>query len=111
LADPPACRPVRVNWPVLLMQALRSSRWRIAQVELVGAVECDSPAPIRVLNVGDVYEVTDRDYQAALLLLGPEVTQRLRWAVQRDEWLLTDQGLAEQLWRVLAERGWLRKPT
>lgn len=93
------------------MQALRADRWRIAQVELVGTVECDSPAPIRILNIGQTYEITDRDYQAALKVLGVAQAERVRWAVQRDEPMPTDQLAAEQLWRVLAERGWLREPT
>lgn len=93
------------------MQALREDRWRIAQVELVGAVECGGPAPIRILNIGQTYEITDRDYQAALAELGPNVTQHIRWAVQRAEPMPTDQFAAEHLWRVLAERGWLREPT
>ena len=93
------------------MQALRADRWRIAQVELVGTVECDSPAPIRILNIGQTYEITDRDYQAALKALGANLTQHIRWAVQRDDPMPTDQFAAEQLWRTLAERGWLGKPT
>ncbi|WP_155300166.1 hypothetical protein [Deinococcus kurensis] len=53
------------SWPILLAQAMRKGTWVIAQVQLVGAVECRVPSPSTVLRVGDRWQVTDSGMRVA----------------------------------------------
>lgn len=123
-APPPAVADTRRDWPMLLLQALRGNRWVVAQVKLIGKVECDSPSPIRVLEIGGRYEITNREYDAALQISGPQATQTIRacllrestWSQQGTEYVQTiptyneyELKLFERLWRVLAEHGWIAR--
>lgn len=110
IPNPPACEPSQLDWPGMLMQALRDDHWRIAQVELVGKVECPSPSPIRVLCIGGIYEVTDRQYQKALQILGADEADKIRQAIRRETPSPSDYPSAMALWQVLAEQGWLAQP-
>lgn len=126
---PPALRDQHRDWPMLLLFALRDSRWRVAQVQLVGSVECASPSPIRVLAIGSRYEITDRELSAALRVLEERpdtrgATSAVRACLQRESsytfvgttyqsgpptFTAHELTFFEELWRVLAEQGWLTR--
>lgn len=121
---PPALRDTARDWPGQLLQALRLGRWRIGQVDLVGKVECRTPDPIRLLMIGGRYEITDRELQAALGVIGEDDAATIRRCLHRDISYSVQGGtyvshaptfspselqLFDQLWQVLAENGWLRR--
>ena len=62
---PPATEDTKRDWPILLGQRLRDSDWVSPQVLLLGRIECRSPDPLTVLDIGGRYEINHRDLRAA----------------------------------------------
>lgn len=116
---------------MLLAQRMRESRWINAQVLLVGQVECYSPDPLTMLNVGGRYELNHRQVRAARALLIPAERGHLLAYLERQDELVRcqdedgrwyfrpipppmrdeEEAAWRALWRVLAEHGWLGEPT
>lgn len=91
--------PVRRDWAVLLGQAMRSGKWVIAQVQLVGAVECRVPSPATVLTVGGRWQVSDAHLRAARAsLIGYDRDQIMNYLMRADEVVKVEIEGVEQ-WR------------
>lgn len=123
--EPPAAHDQRRDYPILLAQRMRESRWVNAQVLLVGQVECYSPDPLTLLNVGNRYEVNHRDVRAARAALSPPDREHvLAYLLREDElvkrqdedgnwyWKPVPPPMRDEeaqafraLWRLLAARG------
>lgn len=58
---------LRRDWGVHLGQRLRVAAWVPGQVDLVGAMECRTPDPLYVLDIGGRYQVDHRAVRRARL--------------------------------------------
>lgn len=91
--------PVRKNWPVLLGQAMRTGTWVIAQVQLVGAVECRVPSPSTVLTVGGRWQVSGSSLRMARAALVTHQREQIMNYLMREDQVVEVEIEGVKQWR------------
>lgn len=119
------------DYPIVLAQRMRDANWISPQVLLLGRIECRSPDPLTVLNIGGRYEVGHRALRAARAALTGREQHAIRaYLLRPDEyrdaqdqdgrWYLRaippamreeEEAAFRRLWYVLAEAGALVRPS
>lgn len=120
---------LRRDWGVHLGQRLREANWTPGQVDLVGAMECRTPDPLYVLNIGGRYQVDHRavrrarlglslSQQAAMTLYQERQDEyvkcededgRAYWKARAPEMRDDEADAYRALWRALWDAGALRR--
>lgn len=108
---------------------MRESKWVNAQLALVGHIECRSPDPLNILNVGNRYETNHRAVRAARRSLTRREQDAITDYLTREDELVRHQdeegnwhwraiappmrdeeaAAFRHLWRVLADSGSLTR--